>query len=268
LTSASLLSVDRLTTVFDTPGGAVPAITDVSFQVAAGETLCLVGESGSGKSLTALSIVKLLPPNARIAAGRVMFGGRNLIDLDERAMQPIRGAQIGYVFQESMAALNPVFTIGSQIEETLIVHGVATRRSARTQAVEWLRAVSVPEPERRAREYPHQLSGGLRQRALIATALACGPKLLIADEPTAALDVTVQAQLLDLLRSLRERFGLAMILITHDLGVVAEMADRVAVLHRGRVVEEAPVREVFRNPQHPYTRGLIGAAAEMTERRA
>ncbi len=254
-----LLSVDRLTAGFDIHGRFVPAVTGVSFHVSAGETLCLVGESGSGKSVTALSLIKLVPPPGRIAAGRIGFDGRDLMALDERGMQRVRGADIGFVFQEPMTALNPVLTIGSQIEETLRVHGRATRRNAREKAVELLDAVSVPEPRRRVVEYPHQLSGGLRQRALLAMALACGPKLLIADEPTTALDVTIQAQILELLRTMQQRLGLALLLITHDLGVVAEMADRVAVMYAGRIVEHAPVRELFSDPKHPYTRGLLAS---------
>jgi peptide/nickel transport system ATP-binding protein len=257
--SDSLLSVERLNTVFDLPSGTAPAVIDVSFQLNAGETLCLVGESGSGKSVTALSILRLVQRPGRIASGRVVFKGRDLMTLDERAMQKVRGADIALVFQEPMTALNPVFTIGNQIEETLMVHGVARGRAARDRAVELLDAVSVPDPGRRVRDYPHQLSGGLRQRALIALALACSPSLLIADEPTTALDVTIQAQILDLLRDLQRRFDLAVLLITHDLGVVAEMADRVAVMYAGRIVEEAPVRDLFRDPRHPYTRGLLAS---------
>ena len=255
-----LLRVEHLTAVFDLPGGAAAAaVSDVSFHVAAGETLGLVGESGSGKSVTALSVLRLLQPPGRIAAGRILFKGRDLVTLGERDMREVRGAGIGLVFQEPMTALNPVFTIGSQIEETLAVHGIAKGRAARDRAIALLEAVSVPDAPRRLRDYPHQLSGGLRQRALIALALACNPAMVIADEPTTALDVTIQAQILDLLRSLRERFGLALLLITHDLGVVAEMADRVAVMYAGRIVEEAPVRELFRNPRHPYTRGLLAS---------
>jgi peptide/nickel transport system ATP-binding protein len=256
---APLLSVARLNTVFDLPGGTAAAVIDVSFEVSPGETLGLVGESGSGKSVTALSILRLVQRPGRIASGQIVFKGRDLMTLDERAMQKLRGADIALVFQEPMTALNPVFTIGSQIEETLMVHGVARGRAARDRAVELLEAVSVPDPQRRVRDYPHQLSGGLRQRALIALALACSPSLLIADEPTTALDVTIQAQILDLLRDLQERFKLAVLLITHDLGVVAEMADRVAVMYAGRIVEEAPVRELFRDPRHPYTRGLLAS---------
>jgi oligopeptide/dipeptide ABC transporter ATP-binding protein len=227
--------------------------------LSSGETLGLVGESGSGKSLTALSIMGLIEPPGRIASGQVLFKGRDLLRLTEREMQRVRGAEIALIFQEPMTALNPVFTIGSQIEETLIVHGRETRRTARQRAIELLDVVRVPEPARRVREYPHQLSGGLRQRALIAMSLACEPQVLIADEPTTALDMTIQAQILDLLRELQRTLGLALLLITHDLGVVAEMADRVAVMYAGRIVEEAPARELFGNPKHPYTRGLMGS---------
>ena len=254
-----LLSVTGLTTVFDLPTGVAPAVIDVSFHLNKGETLCLVGESGSGKSVTALSMLRLVDRPGRIASGSVRFDGRDLMDLDEPAMRAVRGAGISLIFQEPMTALNPVFTIGNQIEETLQVHGVARGRAARQRAIELLAAVSVPEPEQRVHDYPHQLSGGLRQRALIAIALACNPALVIADEPTTALDVTIQAQILELLRDLQKRLGLALLLITHDLGVVAEMADRVAVMYAGRIVEEAPVVELFRNPRHPYTRGLLAS---------
>jgi len=221
--------------------------------------VCLVGESGSGKSLTALSIIRLVQPPGRIEHGQLVFKGRDLRQLSEREMQKIRGAEISLIFQEPMTALNPVFTIGSQIEETLRVHGRATRRTARQKAIDLLDAVSVPEPQLRVRDYPHQLSGGLRQRALIAMALACDPTLVIADEPTTALDVTIQAEILDLLRSLQKKMGLALLLITHDLGVVAEMADRVAVMYAGRIVEEAPVDALFAAPAHPYTQGLLAS---------
>jgi peptide/nickel transport system ATP-binding protein len=257
--SSPLLAVERLNTVFDLPGGTAPAVIDVSFHLNAGETLCLVGESGSGKSVTALSLLRLVQRPGRIASGRVLFNGRDLLTLGERDMQRVRGAELALVFQEPMTALNPVFTIGDQIEETLIVHGEARGRAARQRAIDLLAAVSIPEPDRRVRDYPHQLSGGLRQRALIAMALACNPSVLIADEPTTALDVTIQAQILDLLRDLKKRFGLALLLITHDLGVVAEMADRVAVMYAGRIVEEAPVRELFRDARHPYTQGLLAS---------
>jgi len=245
--------------VFDLAAGPAPAVDDVSFHIETGETLCLVGESGSGKSITALSILRLVTPPGRIAGGEVWFDGRDLMTLDESAMREVRGAGISLIFQEPMTALNPVFTIGNQIEETLGAHGVARGRAARQRAIELLASVSMPEPEHRVRDYPHQLSGGLRQRALIALALACNPALVIADEPTTALDVTIQAQILDLLRDLRTRLGLSLLLITHDLGVVAEMADRVMVMYAGRIVEEAPVAELFRNPSHPYTRGLLAS---------
>jgi len=256
---SNLLSVEHLTTVFDLHDHVAPAVIGVSFHVDAGETLCLVGESGSGKSVTALSILRLVEPPGRIEGGKILYKGRDLLTLREREMQRVRGAEIALVFQEPMTALNPVFTIGNQIEETLMVHGLARGKAARLRAIELLDAVSIPEPDRRVRDYPHQLSGGLRQRALIALALACNPPLVIADEPTTALDVTIQAQILDLLRDLQKRFGLGLLLITHDLGVVAEMADRVAVMYAGRIVEEAPVRELFRDLRHPYTRGLLAS---------
>jgi oligopeptide/dipeptide ABC transporter ATP-binding protein len=256
---APLLAVEGLTTAFELGGRLVPAVDDVSFSIARGETLGLVGESGSGKSLTALSILRLVPPPGRITRGRVRFEGEELTRLPEREMRKVRGARIALVFQEPMSALNPVLTIGHQIAETLVVHGRAGWNAARRRAVELLAEVSVPDPERRAREYPHQLSGGLRQRALIAMALACRPALLIADEPTTALDVTIQAQILDLLRSLKAQLDLSLLLVTHDLGVVAQTADRVAVMYAGRLVEEGPVRDLFRDPRHPYTRGLLAS---------
>jgi oligopeptide/dipeptide ABC transporter ATP-binding protein len=257
--ASPLLSVEHLTTVFDRPGGAVAAVDDVSFEIGAGETLGLVGESGSGKSVTALSIMRLVQPPGRIASGRMLFNGRDLLTLDERSMRAVRGAGIALIFQEPMTALNPVFTIGDQIAETLRVHGRATRRDARSQAIDLLRAVRIPDPESRITDYPHQLSGGMRQRVLIAIALACRPSLVVADEPTTALDVTIQAQILDLLREMKGLFNLSLLLITHDLGVVAETADRVAVMYAGRIVECGPVRAIFREPQHPYTRGLLAS---------
>ena len=254
-----LLSVEGLTIGFGANGHFIPAVIDVTFNVSAGETLCVVGESGSGKSLTALSIMRLVPSPGRIANGRIFFKSRDLLTLSEREMQRVRGADIALIFQEPATALNPVFTVGSQIADTLVVHGRATRRRARQKAIELLDAVSVPEPQQRVDDYPHQLSGGLRQRALIAMSLACSPALLIADEPTTALDVTIQAQILELLRTLQQRLGLALLLITHDLGIVAEMADRVAVMYAGRIVEQAHVRTLFSDPKHPYTRGLMGS---------
>jgi peptide/nickel transport system ATP-binding protein len=255
----TLLAVQHLTAGFDVNGRFLPAVTNVSFGVAAGETLCIVGESGSGKSVTARSIIGLLPPPGRVSQGAVVFNGRDLAGLTERELQHVRGAEIGFVFQEPMTALNPVMTIGGHLEETLRVHGRATRSTARARAIELLEAVSIPEPQRRAAEYAHQLSGGLQQRALIAMALACDPKLLIADEPTTALDVTIQAQILELLRNMQRSRGLALLLITHDLGIVAEMADRVALMYAGRIVEHAAVKDLFASPRHPYTRGLLAS---------
>ena len=254
-----LLSVEHLTTVFDTPRGPVPAVNDVSFEIRAGETLGLVGESGSGKSVTALSIMRLVQPPGRIAGGQLLFKGRDLLTLDEPSMRAIRGAEISLIFQEPMTALNPVFRVGDQIAEALLVHGRGTRREAHARAIELLRSVQIPNPESQVTAYPHQLSGGMRQRVMIAIALACQPSLVIADEPTTALDVTIQAQILELLREMRSALNLSLLLITHDLGVVAETADRVAVMYAGRIVETGPVREVLRDPQHPYTRGLLAS---------
>jgi peptide/nickel transport system ATP-binding protein len=255
----TLLSVQHLTAGFDVNGRFLPAVTNVSFSVAAGETLCIVGESGSGKSVTARSIIGLLSPPGRVSQGAVVFNGRDLSGLTEPELQHVRGAEIGFVFQEPMTALNPVMTIGGHLEETLRVHGRATRSTARARAIELLESVSIPEPQRRVAEYAHQLSGGLQQRALIAMALACDPKLLIADEPTTALDVTIQAQILELLRTMQRSRGLALLLITHDLGIVAEMADRVALMYAGRIVEHAAVKDLFASPRHPYTRGLLAS---------
>ena len=254
-----LLRVERLTTVFDLPGGALPAVNDVTFEIQSGETLGLVGESGCGKSVTALSIMRLVQAPGRIAAGRIGFKGRDLLALDERQMRAVRGADISLIFQEPMTALNPVFSVGDQVAEALIVHGRVSRRDAKAAAIELLRAVRIPHPETRVGDYPHQLSGGQRQRVMIAIALACRPSLVIADEPTTALDVTIQAQILELLREMKSRFNLALLLITHDLGVVAETADRVAVMYAGRIVETGPVRAILRHPQHPYTRGLLAS---------
>ena len=254
-----LLQVSNLTTVFDTPRGPVAAVDDVSFTINQGETLGIVGESGSGKSVTALSIMRLVQPPGRIAGGRIVFNGQDLTTLDEKAMRRVRGAGIALIFQEPMTALNPVFRVGDQIAETLLVHGRANRREARAKAIDLLRAVRITDPESRVSDYPHQLSGGMRQRVLIAMALACQPSLVIADEPTTALDVTIQAEILDLLREMKSAFNLSLLLITHDLGVIAETADRVAVMYAGRIVETGPVREIFRHPGHPYTRGLLAS---------
>jgi oligopeptide/dipeptide ABC transporter ATP-binding protein len=254
----ALLRVQDLTTTFKSAGGVVRAVDHVSFQVRRGETLGIVGESGSGKSMTALSILRLVQPPGETHGGPVSFNGRSdLLELSERQMRAIRGAEIGFIFQEPMTALNPVFTIGDQIMEALRVHKRATRSEARGRAIELLEAVRIPESARRLRDYPHQLSGGMRQRVLIAMALACQPLLLIADEPTTALDVTIQAEILDLLEEMKEKFHLAMMLITHDLGVVAGHTDRVAVMYAGRIVEEGPMRQIFDSPKHPYTQGLL-----------
>jgi len=251
-----LLDVQHLSVTF---GGPSPAVDDVSFQMAAGETLGLVGESGSGKSVTAFSILRLLQPPGRISGGSVMFQGRDLLTLPESEMREVRGAGISLIFQEPMTALNPVMRVGDQIGEALLVHGKATRAEARTRAVELLDAVKIPDAARRVRDYPHQLSGGMRQRVMIAIALACRPPLVIADEPTTALDVTIQAQVLELLRELKARYNLALLLITHDFGVIAEMADRVAVMFKGKLVEHGPVRDILRHPSHEYTRTLLAA---------
>ena len=254
-----LLAVDHLTTVFDTPRGRVAAVDDVSFHIAAGETLALVGESGSGKSITALSVMRLVQPPGRVASGQLWFRGRDLAALSEADMRAVRGAEISLIFQEPATALNPVFRVGDQIAESLIVHGRASKREATAKAVDLLRAVKIPRPESRFDDYPHQLSGGMRQRVMIAIAISCQPSLVIADEPTTALDVTIQAEILDLLREMKAAYKLSLLLITHDLGIVAETADRVAVMYAGRIVETAPVRDIFRRPAHPYTRALLAS---------
>jgi len=256
----SLLRVENLKTHFHTRDGIVRAVDGVSFEVGAGETLAIVGESGCGKSVTSMSILRLLPmPPARIADGRIEFDGRNLLELSEPEMRKVRGNAISMIFQEPMTSLNPVLTIGRQIAEALVLHRGMSQKEATARAIEMLRKVHIPEAERRITQYPHELSGGMRQRVMIAMALACGPRLLIADEPTTALDVTIQAQILELMRELHRETGAAIILITHDLGVVAEMAQRVVVMYAGRKVEEAPIEELFANPRHPYTRGLLGS---------
>jgi oligopeptide/dipeptide ABC transporter ATP-binding protein len=257
--SDPILRVEGLTSVFEITPRPVVAVNDVSFEIRKGETLGLVGESGSGKSATAFSIIRLLETPGRIASGRIIFQGKELLSLPEPEMRKVRGAGIGFVFQEPMAALNPVMRVGAHIAEALMVHGLAARADARSRAIELLRAVRIADPEKRADDYPHQLSGGMRQRVMLAIALACRPPLVIADEPTTALDVTVQAQILDLLRDMKRQFDLSLLLITHDLGVIAETADRVAVMYAGRIVETGSVRDIFRNPKHPYTRGLLAS---------
>jgi peptide/nickel transport system ATP-binding protein len=261
-----LLAVEDLRTWFYTRDGIVRAVDGVSCAVYPGETLAVVGESGCGKSVTSLSILRLIAsPPGKIVSGRLLFEGRDLLDLAEDAMRAIRGNEISMIFQEPMTSLNPVFTIGHQIGETLELHQGMDRRRATARAIEMLQLVKIPEPERRVRQYPHELSGGMRQRVMIAMALSCNPKLLIADEPTTALDVTIQAQILDLMRELKAKTGAAIILITHDLGVVAEMAQRVVVMYAGRKVEEAPVDALFARPLHPYTKGLLGSIPRLAE---
>ncbi|HEY7248445.1 MAG TPA: ABC transporter ATP-binding protein [Xanthobacteraceae bacterium] len=259
----ALLEIENLQTHFRTPDGVNRAVDGVSFSVEPGETVAIVGESGCGKSVTAGSVLRLIPEPPGKISGKIRFDGVDLLKLDERAMRDIRGDHISMIFQEPMTSLNPVLTVGHQICETLRLHQGVARRPAEKRAVEILRLVGIAEPERRLREYPHQLSGGMRQRVMIAIALACNPKLLIADEPTTALDVTIQAQILDLMSDLKQRVGAAIILITHDLGVVAEMAERVLVMYAGRKVEEARVGELFRSPRHPYTQGLLGALPKL-----
>jgi peptide/nickel transport system ATP-binding protein len=261
-----LLAIEDLRTWFYTRDGIVRAVDGVSCAVYPRETLAVVGESGCGKSVTSLSILRLIAsPPGKIVSGRLLFEGRDLLSLSEDAMRAIRGNEISMIFQEPMTSLNPVFTIGRQIAETLELHQRLDRRRATARAIEMLQLVKIPEPERRVRQYPHELSGGMRQRVMIAMALSCNPKLLIADEPTTALDVTIQAQILDLMRELKAKTGAAIILITHDLGVVAEMAQRVVVMYAGRKVEEAPVDGLFARPLHPYTKGLLGSIPRLAD---
>jgi peptide/nickel transport system ATP-binding protein len=255
-----LLDVRGLTTRFATDGGELRAVDAVSFSVAAGTTVGIVGESGSGKSVTALSILRLVrDPPGRIVAGEVRFRGRDLLALSERQMQAVRGGEIGLVFQEPMTSLNPVMTTGKQVAEPLVLHRGRTRKQALTEATELFKLVGIADPERRVHDYPHQLSGGMRQRVMIAMALACRPALLIADEPTTALDVTIQAQILELLARLRREMGMSLLLITHDLGVVAETCDQVVVMYAGHVVEQAAATALFARPRHPYTAGLLAS---------
>ena len=257
---APVLEVSGLSTVFHTRAGLVRAVQDVSFSVEAGETLAIVGESGCGKTMTALSLMRLIPsPPGEIVAGSVKVAGTDLLQLDEPAIRKMRGSQIAMIFQEPMTALNPLLTVGRQIAEMVSLHENVSRRAAEARAVEMLRHVRIPAPERRAMEYPHQMSGGMRQRAMIAMALVCRPKVLIADEPTTALDVTIQAQVLDLIGDLRRELGTAVVLITHDLGVVAETADRMIVMYAGRKVEEGTTKELFAHPNHPYLQGLLAS---------
>jgi peptide/nickel transport system ATP-binding protein len=264
MTMPALLEVRDLRTQFVMPQGPVTVVDRVSFDLAAGETLAVVGESGCGKSVTALSLLRILPePQGRVVGGSVRLDGRDLLGLSEDDMRGVRGDAIAMIFQEPMTSLNPVRTIGDQIIEALRAHRALSRRDAREQSVELLTRVRIPDARKRLDEYPHRLSGGMRQRVMIAMALACRPKLLIADEPTTALDVTIQAQILSLLRHLQEELGMAIMLITHNLGVVASMASRVVVMYAGRIVEEAPVDDLFAWPLHPYTEGLLGATPRL-----
>jgi peptide/nickel transport system ATP-binding protein len=258
VTTGHLLEIRGLRTHFATDDGIVHAVDGVDLTIDRGETLGVVGESGCGKSITALSVLKLIPmPPGRIVDGRILWRGRDLVPLGPPDMQKIRSKEIAIVFQEAMTSLNPVYTVGDQIAEVIRLHERLSRRAARDKAVEMLRLVHIPNPERRVRDYPHQFSGGMRQRVMIAMAISCNPALLIADEPTTALDVTIQAQILDLIAEMKSRFGMAVMLITHAMGVVAEAAQRVVVMYAGKVVEEAPVGELFSQPRHPYTQGLI-----------
>jgi peptide/nickel transport system ATP-binding protein/oligopeptide transport system ATP-binding protein len=261
----SLLEVRNLKTYFATRRGEVRSVEDVSFTVERGEVLSLVGESGCGKSVTALSVMRLIAPPGRIVGGEVLFEGRDLLKLSEAEMRSIRGDDIAMIFQDPMTSLNPVYTVGEQIAEAIRLHRKVSKKEAWNQAIEGMKDVAIPAPEARAKSYPHEMSGGMRQRVMIAMALACDPKLLIADEPTTALDVTIQAQILELLTELREKRNLALLLITHDLGVVAETSDRVAVMYAGKIVEQATARELFNRPKHPYTEGLLRAVPRLDE---
>ncbi|MFZ5517476.1 MAG: ABC transporter ATP-binding protein [Candidatus Zhuqueibacterota bacterium] len=259
-----LLSVRNLKTYFYTSDGIARAVDDVSWSVNAGETIGLVGESGCGKSVTALSVLRLIPePPGRIESGEIVFRGKNLLDLPLEEMRKIRGNEISMIFQEPMTSLNPVFTIGAQIMEVIQLHQGLKKKDARDKAIDMLRRVGIPSPERRVSEYPHELSGGMKQRAMIAMALSCNPSVLIADEPTTALDVTIQAQILDLMLKMKEEFGTAIVLITHDLGVVAETVQKVVVMYAGKVVEEGSVEVIFERPKHPYTQGLLNSLPKL-----
>jgi oligopeptide/dipeptide ABC transporter ATP-binding protein len=260
-----LLEVKNLQTHFPTRAGLVKAVNDVSFHIDEGELVGLVGESGCGKSITALSVMRLISPPGKIAGGEILFKGENLLQFSDDKMRELRGNDIAIIFQDPMTSLNPVYTVGEQIAEALRLHRKLNKNDAWSEAVEAMKEVAIPDPSRRVNDYPHQLSGGMRQRVMIAMALACNPELLIADEPTTALDVTIQAQILELLDELRQTRKLAVLLITHDLGVVAEVADRVCVMYTGRIVEESSVDEIFRKPKHPYTEGLLKSVPKLRE---
>ncbi len=263
--TSTLLEVERLSTDFEMKQGTVNAVIDVTFSVHDGEVLAIVGESGSGKSVTALSIMGLLQPPGRVVGGRVLYGGRDLLALSKHEMRSIRGDQISMIFQEPMTSLNPVFTIENQLVESIRTHMKLDHKAAVERAIDMLSLVGIPSPEKRLKDYPHQMSGGMRQRVMTAMALSCHPQLLIADEPTTALDVTIQAQILALIADLREKLGMAVLLITHDLGVVAETADRVVVMYCGRIVEQATAEQLFERPLHPYTLGLLESIPSMDD---
>lgn len=260
-----ILEIKDLSTHFFTRAGVIKAVNGLSLELPRGSTLALVGESGSGKSVTALSILRLVPQPGKIVSGQILFDGEDLLKLSAEQMRRLRGRKIAMIFQDPMTSLNPVYTVGEQIAEAIRYHLGLGRKQAWAKAVELMERVRIPDPNRRARDYPHQLSGGMRQRAMIAMALCCNPKLLIADEPTTALDVTIQAEILDLLGELKRDFGLSMLLITHDLGIVAEAANYVSVMYAGRIVEQAPTLELFRNPRHPYTEGLLNCLPKLTQ---
>jgi peptide/nickel transport system ATP-binding protein len=259
----NVLDVRNLKTYFFTDEGVVRAVDDVSFSVEKGKTLGLVGESGCGKSVTAMSIARLISPPGRIAGGQILLNGRDLVGISEQEMRQVRGAQVSMIFQEPMTALNPVLEVGFQIAEAVLAHERVSKNEAWSRAVEAMRSVAIPDAEKRARDYPHQLSGGMRQRIMIAMAIVCNPALLIADEPTTALDVTIQAQILELLDTLRQKYNLSMILISHDLGVIAEVAETVAVMYAGKIVEHGPASDVFHDAKHPYTQGLLRSVPKL-----
>ena len=263
----NILQVKNLKTYFHTEAGLVKAVNDVSFNVEKGKTLGIVGESGCGKSITSLSIMGLVERPGKIEGGEILFEGEDLLKMTEAKMRNIRGKKIAMIFQEPMTSLNPVYTIGQQLIEALLLHEKMTKQEAKARAIEMLKLVKIPLAERRFDEYPHQLSGGMRQRVMIAMALACQPQILIADEPTTALDVTIQAQILDLIRELNESMGTSVVFITHDLGVVSELCDTVIVMYTGHIVEQAPVKELFESPKHPYTKGLLNAIPKITRER-
>jgi peptide/nickel transport system ATP-binding protein/oligopeptide transport system ATP-binding protein len=266
--SDKLLEISNLKTYFYTAEGVIPAVNGVDLEVGESQTLGLVGESACGKSVTALSIVRLVPsPPGKIVEGKINFEGKNLLDLEEREMRRIRGAKISMIFQDPLVSLNPLYTIGNQIEEAIILHQKLKKKKAREKALEMLNLVGIPSPRERLSSYPHQLSGGMCQRAMIAMALSSNPSLLIADEPTTALDVTIQAQILELLQKLKEEIGMSIILITHDLGIIAKVANAVAVMYAGKIVEYAKVGEIFKKPGHPYTQGLLNSIPQLTEKK-